>query len=59
MFIRTANRNTGYATKLLDDRPMLSGTTQTLPKSAVILKRTSLGLTLAGFASALACDSAI
>jgi len=36
---------------------MLSGMTEALPKSAVILKRTSIGLTQARFASALAGGS--
>jgi hypothetical protein len=57
VFIRTANHNTSYVTKLPGDRPMLSGTTQALPKSAVIHKRTSLGLTLVRFASVLAGGS--
>ena len=49
VFTRTANKNALYVTKLLGDRPMLSRTKQALPKSAVILKRTSLGLTLVRF----------
>jgi hypothetical protein len=57
VFIRTANRNTVCVTKLRGDRPMLPGTTQALPKHAVILKWTSLGLTLVRFASALAIGS--
>ena len=57
VFIRTANRKIGYLTKLLGDRPMLSERTKALPKSAVIPKRTTIGLTLVRFALTLADGS--